>query len=119
CSGGGSGGNAATGRGGESYDGAAVELACWNGFTGGDGPVMQDLVDEYNAEHENITVKTTVIESDDFYSRLPAALASGDGPQVAIHHLDSLATSAARGLLRPLDDVADALELTEIGRAHV
>jgi len=113
CSGGGSGGNAATGGGGESYDGAAVELAFWNGFTGGDGPVMQDLVDEFNAEHENITVKTTVIEWDDFYSRLPAALSSGDGPQVAIHHLDSLATSAARGLLRPLDDVADALELTE------
>ena len=113
CSGGGNGGSAATGGGGESYDGAAVELAFWNGFTGGDGPVMQDLVDEFNAEHENITVKTTVIEWDDFYSRLPAALSSGDGPQVAIHHLDSLATSAARGLLRPLDDVADALEITE------
>ena len=114
CSGGsGGGGTAATGGGGESYDGAAVELSFWNGFTGGDGPVMQELVDEFNAEHENITVKNTVMEWADFHSRLPAAITSGDGPQVAIHHLDSLATSAARGLLRPLDDVAEALEITE------
>src|SRR5699024_6042822 len=114
CSGGsGGGGTAATGGGGESYDGAAVELSFWNGFTGGDGPVMQEPADEFNAEHENITVKNTVMEWADFHSRLPAAITSGDGPQVAIHHLDSLATSAARGLLRPLDDVAEALEITE------
>ena len=31
------------------YDGPNVELAYWNGFTGGDGPFMQKLVDQFNS----------------------------------------------------------------------
>lgn len=99
---------------GPSSSGASgkVELAFWNGFTGGDGPVMQDLVDRFNAEHEGIAVRMTTMEWADFHAKLPAALTSGQGPHVAIQHLDSLPTSAARGLLLPLDDVADDLGLT-------
>jgi multiple sugar transport system substrate-binding protein len=101
-----------TGGGGATYAGGKVDLAFWNGFTGGDGPVMQDLVDRFNAEHETITVKMTTMEWADYHAKLPAALTSGQGPHVAIQHLDSLPTSAARGLLLPLDDVADELGLT-------
>jgi multiple sugar transport system substrate-binding protein len=92
--------------------GGKVQLAFWNGFTGGDGPVMQDLVDRFNAEHEGIAVQMTTMEWADYHAKLPAALTSGQGPHVAIQHLDSLPTSAARGLLLPLDDVADDLRLT-------
>lgn len=101
-----------TGGGGATYAGGKVDLAFWNGFTGGDGPVMQDLVDRFNAAHETITVKMTTMEWADFHAKLPAALTSGQGPHVAIQHLDSLPTSAARGLLLPLDDVADELGIT-------
>jgi multiple sugar transport system substrate-binding protein len=101
-----------TGGGGATYAGGKVDLAFWNGFTGGDGPVMQDLVDRFNAEHETITVKMTTMEWADYHAKLPAALTSGQGPHVAIQHLDSLPTSASRGLLLPLDDVADELGLT-------
>jgi multiple sugar transport system substrate-binding protein len=48
----------------------------------------------------------------DYHAKLPAALTSGQGPHVAIQHLDSLPTSAARGLLEPVDDVAADLALT-------
>lgn len=92
--------------------GGVVDLAFWNGFTGGDGPVMQDLVDRFNAEHDGIAVKMTTMEWADFHAKLPAALTSGQGPHIAIQHLDSLPTSAARGLLLPLDDLADDLALT-------
>jgi multiple sugar transport system substrate-binding protein len=54
----------------------------------------------------------TTMEWADYHAKLPAALTSGQGPHVAIQHLDSLPTSAARGLLLPLDDVADELGLT-------
>ena len=33
------------GDGGKKYEGPKVELAFWNGFTGGDGPYMKRLVD--------------------------------------------------------------------------
>jgi multiple sugar transport system substrate-binding protein len=103
-----SGSPSATGTGGSG----GVDLAFWNGFTGGDGPVMQDLVDRFNAEHDDIAVKMTTMEWADFHAKLPAALTSGQGPHIAIQHLDSLPTSAARGLLLPLDDLASDLALT-------
>ena len=45
-----SGGGGATG-----YSGPKVSLAFWNGFTGGDGPFMEDLVNQFMDEHDNIT----------------------------------------------------------------
>ncbi|NED96151.1 ABC transporter substrate-binding protein [Phytoactinopolyspora alkaliphila] len=95
----------------DTYDGPNVELEFWNGFTGGDGPYMQALVDAFNSEHENVNVRMTVMEWADYYSKLPAAVTSGRGPDVGIMHIDSLSTNAARNVIMPLDDVAAALDL--------
>ncbi len=42
---------------GEEYAGPALTLAYWNGFTGGDGPTMQELLKNFMSEHDNITIK--------------------------------------------------------------
>lgn len=94
------------------YDGPAVELSYWNGFTGGDGPFMQELVDQFNDEHENITVVPNTIQWADFYQRVPAAVNAGEGPDVGVMHLDQLATNAARNVIVPLDDLTEQLGLT-------
>jgi multiple sugar transport system substrate-binding protein len=105
---------APTGDGGASgYEGPAVELTFWNGFTGGDGPFMEELVKTFNEEHDNISVKPTVMEWADYYTKLPAAVQSGRGPDIGIMHVDSLPTNAARDVIVPVDDVADALGLSE------
>lgn len=101
------------GGGAEGYDGPKVELAFWNGLTGGDGPIMQKLVDSFNKEHENIAVKQTRIIWAEFYQKVPAAVSNGKAPDIAIMHDSTLATNAARQVLQPLDDVAEALKLTE------
>src|SRR5687768_6933867 len=116
CGGGsGAGGPAAEGAGefSEEYDGPDVTLAYWNGFTGGDGPFMQDLVDKFNEEHDNIKVESNTIQWADFYQRVPAAVQAGQGPDVGVMHLDQLATHAARSIIVPLDDLADGIGLTE------
>ena len=110
--GGGGGGQGGSG-GGEEYSGPSVELAFWNGFTGGDGPYMNTLVDQFNAEHENIQVSTNTVEWEDYYQRVPAAVRTEEGPDVGIMHVDQLGTNAARGVIIPLDEVADALGLEE------
>jgi multiple sugar transport system substrate-binding protein len=94
------------------YDGPAVELSYWNGFTGGDGPFMQKLVDQFNDEHDNIKVKSNTVEWSDYYQRLPAAVTAGKGPDVGVMHLDQLATMAARNVIVPVDDLADTLKLS-------
>ncbi|MDQ3530102.1 MAG: extracellular solute-binding protein, partial [Actinomycetota bacterium] len=93
---------AAVASGGE-YSGPAVELAFWNGFTGADGPVMGDLVEQFNSEHDNIAVAQNTQQWADFYASVPTAVTSGNGPDVAIMHIDQLATNAARNVIIPLD----------------
>lgn len=103
----------AAASGGAGYDGPSVNLAFWNGFTGGDGPFMRDLVDRFNEEHDNIRVSSnSMIWDPDFYQKTPSAVGSGQGPDVAVMHVDRLATNAARGVILPLDDVADSMGLT-------
>jgi len=105
--------------GAEGYDGPPVELAFWNGLTGGDGPIMQKLVDNFNKEHPNIKVKQTRIIWDEYYQKVPAAVSNGKAPDIGIMHDDTLATNAARQVVQPLDDVAAALKLTKEDFAEI
>jgi len=112
--------SAPTGSGGaEGYDGPAVALSFWNGFTGGDGPIMKSLVTKFNGEHPNIKVTMNTQQWADYYAKLPSAVTAGKGPEIAIMHVDSVATNAARRVIQPLDDVATALKLTEADFAPV
>ena len=119
CGGGGA-GDGGAGDGGQDaapaatvYDGPRVELQYWNGFTGGDGPFMRDMVKDFNGENENIVVKMNVLQWGDYYQKVPTAVQAGRGPDLGIMHIDTLATNAARRVIIPLDDLAQTLELTE------
>jgi multiple sugar transport system substrate-binding protein len=98
-----------TGGGGKKYTGPNVELDYWNGLTGGDGPVMRDMVQQFNAEHDNIKVKMNTIEWAAYYQKVPTAVQSGKGPDVGLMHVDTLPTNAARQVVAPLDDLAKTL----------
>jgi multiple sugar transport system substrate-binding protein len=101
------------GDGGKNYDGPKVDLKLWNGFTGGDGAIFKQLVTKFNGEHNNIALSVTTYEWADYYAKLPSAVSSGSGPDIAVMHMDQLATFAARGVIQELDDVASALQLNE------
>lgn len=95
------------------YDGPAVTLSYWNGFTGGDGPFMKKMVAQFMTEHPKVTVKSNTVQWADYYQRLPAAVTAGKGPDVGAMHLDQLATNAARNVIVPVDDVVKAIGLTQ------
>ena len=78
---------------------------------------MQALVQKFMGEHDNIKIKNNTIQWADFYQRLPAATQAGKGPDVGAMHLDQLATNAARNVIVPLDDLAEALG-PDRGRLH-
>ncbi|WP_437477346.1 ABC transporter substrate-binding protein [Sorangium sp. So ce1014] len=97
--------------GSRGYAGPPVELSFWTGFTGGDRPPMQRLIERFNREHDNITVRMSVNRWADFYQKLPAAVDSESGPDVAAMHADQLATAAVHRTILPLDEVTEALGL--------
>ena len=96
-----------------AYDGPPVELSYWNGFTGGDGPFMQQMVADFQKEFPNITIKNNTVQWAEYYQRMPAATTAGSGPDVGVMHVDQLATNAARRIIVPVDDLAEALGLSE------
>ena len=98
--------------GGAAYSGPPVHIQFWNGFTGGDGPFMQKLVDRFNTEHTSISVGMVTVRWQEYYSKVPAAVSTGHGPDVAIMHVDQLATFAARDVIIPVDDVTRSLKLS-------
>lgn len=102
-----------SGSGGATYTGSDVTLSFWNGFTGADGPYIEKLVDRFTKANPTIKVKMNVYKWEDFYQKLPAAVTSGNGPDVAVMHLDNIATQAAQQVIVPIDDVAKALNLGE------
>ncbi|MEV1331528.1 ABC transporter substrate-binding protein [Micromonospora costi] len=113
CGGGDDSSGPAAGNGGKDYTGPKVDLKLWNGFTGGDGEIFKTLVNQFNSEHQNIAVSVATYQWEDYYNKLPGAASSGNGPDIAVMHMDQLATFAARGVITELDDVATTLELTE------
>jgi multiple sugar transport system substrate-binding protein len=103
----------AGGNGGASYSGPSVTLAFWNGWTGSDGETAQAMVDQFNKANPNVQVKMNVFQWADFFTKLPAAVQSGNGPDVAAMHIDDIPTQAAQQVIVPIDDVANALGLKE------
>jgi len=73
ATGGGGGDTGGGGDGGKAYTGPKVDLQFWNGFTGGDGPFMRDMVSQFNKEHQNINVKMVVQQWGDYYQKVPTA----------------------------------------------
>ena len=68
------------GTGGKSYNGPKVSLAFWNGFTGGDGPYMQKLVEQFNSEEKNIDVSMNTVEWETYYQKVPRRSRAGRVP---------------------------------------
>lgn len=94
------------------YDGPPVRLSYWTGFTGGDGPTMRAIVDQYNGSQDLITVEMNTVQWGQYYQRVAAAVHAGKGPDVGALQIDQLATQSARQTLNPLDDVLGELAVS-------
>nr|WP_127131825.1 ABC transporter substrate-binding protein [Georgenia sp. SYP-B2076] len=98
---------------GGGYDGPPVTLQYWNGFTGGDGPAMRQLVADFNNSQDLITVRMNVVQWAQYYQRVVAAVHAGQGPDIGAMHVEQLATQAVRRSISPLDDVVGELGISE------
>lgn len=68
--------------------GEKVQLTLWTGFTGGDRPAYEGLVKAFNESHPNIQVTMEVQPWDTIAQKLPAAWATGQGPDLATPNFD-------------------------------
>lgn len=86
--------------------GKPLTLEFWTGFTDGSGPTMEALVERFNSEHEDTTVKYRSRPWDQLHRDLTDATRRGEAPDVAAIQLEQVQTFAARNLLQPMDALA-------------
>lgn len=98
---------------GASYSGPAVKLSFWNGWTGADGDFAKKMVNQFNQANPNVQVQMNVFQWADFFQKLPAAVQSGNGPDVSVMHIDDIPTQAAQQVIVPIDAIAQALNFSE------
>lgn len=60
-----------------------VTLTVWTGFTGGDRPGYDTIVQDFEKSHPNIKIQMTVQPWDTIQQKLPSAWLTGQGPDIA------------------------------------
>jgi multiple sugar transport system substrate-binding protein len=84
--------------------GGTVKLSFWNGFTGGDRPAVEHLVQEFNRSHPKIHIDMQIMPWDVFYQKLLPAYGAGKGPDLTAMSSNQLPVYASKGVFQPLDD---------------
>ncbi len=80
------------------------EIVFWNPNSGADHPVLQKMVDKYNATNPKYKVKNISFKENTMYSKIPAAVNAGKGiPDLTIVHAERLKQYQANGMLVNLD----------------
>lgn len=84
---------------------APVEIDYWSVFTGGDGAVMQGMVDKFNESQDEVHVNHTPMTADDLYQKIPLSVQTGsDIPDVAVVHIERIPNFVANDMLYSYDE---------------
>ena len=80
----------------------------WNSFTGTDGDVLRDIVNQYNKENKNgYKIEMDIMPANSMEEKLPASIATGTAPALVIKGNFDSATYGENGTFIPLDDFFD------------
>jgi multiple sugar transport system substrate-binding protein len=82
---------------------AKPTITYWNGLTGADGKVMDELVDQFTRE-TGIKVEQQRIIWADLYAKLQVSVPAGEGPDLVLIHTVEVPHFADDGILEPMAD---------------
>ena len=87
------------------HSAAPVTVTFWSGLTGGDHGTYVALINKFNATHPGIKVVVTYMPWDSIAQKLPAAIASGSGPDISTpdYNAGTVHQYIKNGLLAPID----------------
>ncbi len=85
----------------------SVKLTYWNGLTGGDGDVMQKMIQAFAKDNPDISIHAESYLWDIMFQKLTAAFVAGEPPDVFVLHTQDVPQFASLGVLRESDDMYD------------
>jgi multiple sugar transport system substrate-binding protein len=81
-----------------------IVLDFWNGFTGPDGPALEQVIADFNASQDEVEVKANIMPWDTLYQKVLTSVAGNDGPDIIAMSATRIPQFADEGLFMPLDD---------------
>src|ERR1043166_722141 len=86
---------------------AKPTITYWNGLTGADGKVMDELIDQFTRD-TGIRIEQQRLPWADLYAKLQVAVPAGEGPDLALIHTVEVPHFANDGVLEVIDDATAA-----------
>jgi len=91
-----------------------VTLEFWNVFTGSDGDILREIVDNYNKTNkDNITINMDIMPNDTLQQKLPAAIATNTAPSFVLFGVEYLAPYVKNDSLEDISDFWDTAEVNK------
>jgi multiple sugar transport system substrate-binding protein len=78
-------------------------ITYWNGLTGADGKVMDELIDRFTQD-TGIKIEQQRLPWADLYAKLQVSVPAGEGPDLALIHTVEVPHFASDGVLEAIDD---------------
>lgn len=72
--------------GGAGVPSGNVTLTFWNGLTGPDGKVLEEMLATFQSTYPNVKIEQQQIPWNDFYTKMLTAIPAGEGPDMAVMH---------------------------------
>ncbi len=88
-----------------------VTLEFWGGWTGPDGTIMQELVDEYNAANPGVQVNLSVQQWSPLFDQFIAAGSAQQAPDIMSMHPQEIAQFVELGLIEPVTELVATSEV--------
>jgi len=83
-------------------------LTMWNGFTGSDGEILEEIVDEFNEKNDKgITIDMDIMTWNNLDEKLPASISTGTAPDFVILSSPGYSHYVNNGAMQSLDDYWD------------
>lgn len=84
------------------------KLTLWTVFTGSDGDILRQIIDNYNKSNsDGITVEVDIMDNATLQSKLPTAISSGTGPSFVLVGIEYLQEYVNNGLIESINDFWD------------
>lgn len=80
-----------------------VEVVFWNGYTGPDQPVLEQIVNDFNASQDQVEIKMEIMPWDTLYQKLMPAMLAGNAPDLVAISVTRYSEYAMAGKLEALD----------------
>ncbi len=82
-----------------------ITISFWCNFTGSDGDVLREIVDNYNSSNtDNITVEIDIMDYATLQSKLPTAISTGTGPSFILAGVELIKQYKENDIIEPIDD---------------